>query len=226
MRLQCENVRATYHHGDREILKGIGFEIEENERVALLGLNGTGKTTLLKTIVGLLDHEGDIRVDETPVSSRSLSEIRRKVGFLFNVPEDQLLFPRVIDDVAFALKQRKIPRKEAQQEALEMLEKLEIAELAERPVYELSHGQKLRVALAGILVTKPKLLLLDEPTAGLDPPGKKRLGDLLMTLDASILVATHDLGFAQRVCSRALLLEAGTGIMRETTFEEVSNRWS
>ncbi len=225
MRLECRNVRIAYPNAERATLENVSFQIEEGERVALLGLNGTGKTTLLKSMVGLLPHEGEIRVDGVSITPKTLSEIRRKVGFLFNVPEDQLLFPRVLDDVAFGLKQQKVARKDAARRALQVLEALEIAHLSERPVYELSHGQKLRVALAGILVTEPKLLLLDEPTAGLDPPGKKNLAELLKTLDASILVATHDIAFARYLCHRALRLKAGTGLIGETNYDEVEKAW-
>ena len=228
MRLECKEVYVAYPGAERPVIEGLSFGIEAGEKVALLGLNGSGKTTLLKSIVGLLAYKGEIAVDGLRVASNSLAQVRRQVGFLFNVPEDQLLFPRVIDDVAFSLRQRKVPKSEAFKRARASLAGMGIERLAERPVYELSHGQKLRVALAGILVTEPELLLLDEPTAGLDPPGKRKLAELLQNLDASMLIATHDIDFARLVCSRALHIEGGAGGIARTykSFEEVLQSWS
>ncbi len=226
MRLECRQVSIAYPGAERAVIENLSFGIEAGEKVALLGLNGSGKTTLLKSIVGLLAYKGEITVDGLQVASNSLAQVRGKVGFLFNVPEDQLLFPRVIDDVAFSLRQRKVPKSEALERARASLAGMGIEQLAERPVYELSHGQKLRVALAGILVTKPELLLLDEPTAGLDPPGKRKLAELLQKLEASMLIATHDIDFARLVCGKALHIEGGAGGIQQKSFEDVLQSWS
>ncbi len=226
MQLECKDVRVSYPGQTPPILEGLSFSIEAGERVALLGLNGSGKTTLFKSIVGLLPHEGQIHVDGIRVTSESLALIRSKVGFLFNVPEDQLLFPRVLDDIAFSLRQRKVSKSEASRRAYDSLVEMGIEELAERPVYELSHGQKLRVALAGILVTKPELLLLDEPTAGLDPPGKRKLAERLQGLNAAMMIATHDIDFARLVCDKALLMERQIVGIQARTFEDVVSMWS
>ncbi|MDP2958186.1 MAG: energy-coupling factor ABC transporter ATP-binding protein, partial [Longimicrobiales bacterium] len=142
-------------------------------------------------------------------AKRTAAEVRGKVGFLFNVPEDQLLFPKVIEDAAFGLLRRGEARTEAYRRAAEALGDLGVGRLAEWPLDNLSHGQKQRVALAGALVTKPPLLLLDEPSAGLDPPGRLALARLLDRLDAAMLVATHDLDFAVRFCHRFIALDAG-----------------
>lgn len=225
MQLAFRNVHVAYPNSEKATLNAISFHVEPGERVALLGLNGSGKTTLLKAIVGLLPHEGEIRLDDLPVEPASLAEVRRKVGFLFNVPEDQLLFPRVLDDVAFGLRRQGIAKQECMRIAQTALADMGVSDLAERAVYDLSHGQKLRVALAGILLTKPNVLLLDEPTAGLDPPGKHQLADVLMTLDASMLVATHDIEFAKRVCRRALLLTPNESGITETSFEVMLEAW-
>jgi len=140
---------------------------------------------------------------------QTLAQVRRQVGFLFNVPEVQLLLPRVIEDVAFGLLQRGLAAEEARRQAERVLQELGISRLAGQPLHHLSHGQKLRVALAGALVTRPQLLLLDEPSAGLDPPGRRRLVELLCRLEAGMLVATHDIDFARQVCRRFLVLDRG-----------------
>jgi cobalt/nickel transport system ATP-binding protein len=207
--LSCRDVSVRYEQGGAGVLSGVSFAVAQGERVALLGLNGSGKTTFLKSLVGLVPHEGEIRIAGTVLARGSLSTIREQIGFLFNVPEDQLLFPKVIDDVAFALVRQGRSRGEASAKAAETLEALGIGHLADASVHHLSHGQTQRVALAGALVTTPGLLLLDEPSAGLDPPAKQGLAHLLAGLDAAMLIATHDIVFAKKVCDRFLHLEKG-----------------
>jgi cobalt/nickel transport system ATP-binding protein len=207
--LEFREVTVRYEPAAPPALSDVSFSIAAGERVGLVGLNGSGKTTALMAVVGLVPHEGRILVTGTLLSRRTAPEIRDRVGFLFNVPENQLLFPKVVEDVAFGLVRRGIPPREACQRAARALESLGVGHLAESPVHHLSHGQKQRVALAGTLVTDPALLLLDEPTTGLDPPARLRLARLLNGLPAAMLVATHDLDFAERTCSRFLVLERG-----------------
>ncbi len=190
-------------------LEAVSFSIEAGEKVALVGLNGSGKTTLLMSAVGLVEHEGEIRVGEHVLSRRTLQPVRSGVGFLFNVPEDQLLFPKVVDDAAFALVRKGMSPRAAAGRAREVLGALGVGDLADSPLHHLSHGQKQRVALAGALVSSPALLLLDEPSAALDPPGRRELARLLSGLGAAMVVATHDLAFASDVCSRYILLDRG-----------------
>lgn len=204
-----EDVAVCYESPGPGVLEGVSLVVGHRERVALVGRNGSGKTTLLKAAVGLVPHRGVIHVGGRRLDRHSLGEIRRQVGFLFNVPEDQLLFPTVEEDVAFSLLRRGMPASEALIRAREVLADLGVASLAEAPVHHLSHGEKQRVALAGVLVTGPELLLLDEPSASLDPVGRRSLALLLGRLDTAILLATHDLEFARTVCSRFLVLDGG-----------------
>ena len=141
------------------------------------------------------------------------------------MPEDQLLFPRVIDDVAFALSRRGTPMVEATAKAIAVLASLGIAELAEMSLHQLSHGQKQRVALAGALIAEPPLLLLDEPSAGLDPPAKHGLAGLLRKAGAAMLVATHDLAFAERGCDRFVMLEQGHLVTDQAAVTPRLRRW-
>ena len=223
--LAFRDVSVRYEPGAAAILSGVSFSIAVGERIALLGLNGSGKTTLLKSAVGLVPHEGEIRVGDTVLARQTLPKIRERIGFLFNVPEDQILFPRVIDDVAFALVRQGRSRDEVSARATEVLNSLGIGHLAESPVHHLSHGQKQRVALAGALVAAPGLLLLDEPSAGLDPPGKNVLAHLLAGLDAAMLIATHDIAFATRLCTRFIMLERGRVAFDGTDTAEVLRCW-
>ena len=136
-----------------------------------------------------------------------------------------MLFPKVIEDVAFGLVRRGLPPHEASERAVRVLESLGIRNLADSPVHHLSHGQKQRVALAGALITDPPVLLLDEPSAGLDPPGRRRLERLLSEMPAAMLVATHDLEFAARTCSRFLVLERGRLVRESGTAPELLRCW-
>ena len=207
--LVFQGVTVRYEPGGAPTLSQVSFSVAAGERVALVGLNGSGKTTLLTTAVGLVPHEGEILVGGERLTRRSLARIRDRVGFLFNVPEDQLLFPKVIDDIAFGLLRRSLPPAEALRKAIQATEALGVAHLAQSPLHHLSHGQKQRVALAGAVAPDPPLLLLDEPSAGLDPPGKRSLANVLRDLHAAMVIATHDLGFAKRLCTRFLMLEQG-----------------
>jgi cobalt/nickel transport system ATP-binding protein len=223
--LTCRAVTVRYEHHGTTILDEVSFEIAAGERVALVGLNGSGKTTLLMAAVGLIPHEGDIEICGTKVSAATLPKVRDQVGFLFNVPEDQLLFPRVIDDVAFALLRRGLPAAQAADKARAVLKLLELTHLAEHSLHHLSHGQKQRVALAGALVAEPPLLLLDEPSAGLDPPAKRGLADLLRQQPAAMLVATHDLAFARRFCDRFVMLAEGRVVADAAEVNRLVRGW-
>src|SRR5690606_20422769 len=132
---------------------------------------------------------GEIFVDGVHLDSSSLREVRNRIGVVFSTPEDQLLFPRVLDDVAYSLLRRGVPAAEAFTQAHCELELLGVGDLAENEPYELSHGQRLRVALAGVLVARPRLLLLDEATAALDPPGRRALTRLLSETPSAFLLA-------------------------------------
>ncbi|RJO64417.1 MAG: ABC transporter ATP-binding protein [Myxococcales bacterium] len=223
--LNFEHVAVRYHENRPPALNDVSFAIHPGERVALFGLNGSGKTTLFLAAVGLVPYEGIITVGGQVLGKKSLAEVRSKIGFLFNVPEDQLLFPRVVDDVAFTLIRKGAPAPEARQKALEALASLGADSLAERPPHELSHGERLRTALAGILVGNPLLLLLDEPSAGLDPPAKKRLARQLGDCPSAMLVATHDISFARLSCQRCIMLEHGRIVLEGQSFDEVETRW-
>jgi len=223
--LLFRDVTVRYEAGADPVIAGVSFSVAARERVALVGLNGSGKTTLLLAAVGLVPHEGEIRVAGIPVSRRTVAQVRERIGFLFNLPEDQLLFPRVIEDAAFGLLRRGMAAREAFETARRMLEVLGVASLAETPLHHLSHGQKQRVALAGAIATAPPLLLLDEPSAGLDPPGKRVLAQLLSGLGAAMLVATHDLDFAARLCTRFVMLADGTVALNGTALSPVLNLW-
>ena len=224
--LRLHGVTVDYGvDGRPPVLRGLFLKVGAGEKVALAGLNGSGKTTLLKAVAGLVSHQGEIIVDGVRLVKKTGPLVRERIGFLFNVPEDQLLFPRVVDDVAFGLLRLGLSPDQAAREARRALEAVGAGSVADEPVHKLSHGQKQRVALAGALITGPPLLLLDEPSAALDSPGKRRLARLLRSLPAAILFATHDLGFAADLADRFVLIEEGRVAREGTDFPLLERHW-
>lgn len=206
--LRVENVSFSYGNG-QPALDCVTFEIEAGESVAVLGPNGSGKTTLLLHLNGILKGSGRVTVCGMPAEAPHLPIIRRKVGFLFQEPGDQLFLPTVLEDVMFGPLQTGVSPPAADQSARAALRRVGLEHLASKAPYALSGGEKQRAALAGILATEPELLVLDEPTTHLDPPARRALIGLLQSLPQAKLVATHDAAFARAVSSRALFLEHG-----------------
>ena len=204
--LEFKSVTIRYPGNSRDTVRDVSFHVHHDERVALFGLNGSGKTTLLLAAVGLVPFTGSIFIDGIPVEKKNLQKARDRTGFLFNIPEDQILFPRVLDDVAYGLIRKGTPPKVAHEKAMSALAALGVSDTAECSPFQLSHGQRQRIALTGALVTNPSVLLLDEPSSALDPRGKLSLADVLRSVASSIVIATHDVEFASRTCSRFLVL--------------------
>jgi cobalt/nickel transport system ATP-binding protein len=207
--VRFSGVSARYSAASPQALSDCSFVIEPGARTALVGPNGSGKSTILLATVGLVAHDGEITVSGRRVERSSLQAVRDGVGFLFANPEDQILLPRVIDDVAFSLTSRGKPTDEAEAAARGALARLNAAELGDRSPFRMSQGQRLRAALAGALVSEPPLLLLDEPTSGLDRAGRELLAADLRSLSSAMLIATHDLDFARSCCTRYLRIENG-----------------
>lgn len=195
-------------------LQDINFVVRKNEKVAIIGANGAGKSTLLMLLNGLLVGRGLIKISGLELTTRTVKMIRQKVGLVFQNPDDQLFMPVVLDDVAFGLtsgskKLSEIERKETAHKVKWILRELKAEHLIYRSTMRLSLGEKKKIALAGILITRPEILLLDEPTAGLDPAGRRWLESYLASLDRTVIIATHDLEFARKICQRVILLHRG-----------------
>lgn len=200
---------SVRHPGGSLALRDVSLRLEAGQRVALLGLNGSGKTSLLLAAAGLIPCEGEVFVRGERLDERSAQALREHLGVVFAVAEDQLLFPLVVEDVAFGHMRRGMEPERAKQRARDTLDALGAGTLADRSPHELSHGERLRVAIAGAITTRPDVLLLDEPSSGLDPPGRDNLAKLLAELPSAMWIATHDLGFARGCCERFVLLERG-----------------
>jgi energy-coupling factor transporter ATP-binding protein EcfA2 len=221
-----------FYPDGRHALRGVDLTIMPGESVALVGPNGAGKSTLLLHLNGLLPGRGRdptahahapvgagargngattarVWVDGLEVNDRNGPEVRRRVGLVFQDPDDQLFSTSVIEDVAFGPLNLGKSRAEARRVAAECLERVGLADAADRPPHHLSFGERKRACLAGVLACDPSVLVLDEPTANLDPRGRRRFIQLIRGLPATKLIATHDLEMALELCNRTVLLDAG-----------------
>ncbi|HEX7441810.1 MAG TPA: ABC transporter ATP-binding protein [Caldimonas sp.] len=207
--VEVRGLAHTYPDGT-PALRGVDLRILQGESVALVGANGTGKSTLLLHLNGLLlPSAGEVRIGELPVARATLAQVRRMVGFVFQDADDQLFMPTVQDDVAFGPANLGLPAQEVEARVRAALESVGAAHLAARAPYRLSGGEKRAVAIAGVLAMAPSILVLDEPSSGLDHAGRRRLIGLLRSFTQTRVIATHDLELVLEVCSRVVVLHDG-----------------
>jgi cobalt/nickel transport system ATP-binding protein len=190
-------------------LAGVDLHVDHGERVALLGPNGAGKTTFVLHLNGLLTGRGALEVAGLDVTDENLRELRARVGLVFQDPDDQLFMPTVREDVAFGPLNMGLPVVEVESRVDEALRAVRMIEAVERSPHQLSMGERRRVAIATVLAMRPQLLVLDEPSANLDPRARRELLDVLERIDRTMLVVTHDLPFAAELCERAVVLSEG-----------------
>jgi len=208
------------------VLSRLSLQITAGEKVALLGPNGCGKSTLLQMLAGLVfPQHGVYRycgqgVTRAQVRERSWArDFRRDVGLVFQHPEAMFFNATVHDEIAWG--PRRLGWPDAEVRVAHWAQELGLSALLEQPPHRLSGGEKQRLALACVLILEPKLLLLDEPTANLDPRTVGWLCDYLLSLETTIILSTHSLGFAAEVAKRVLLLERSTGLLADGPSEQI-----
>lgn len=207
--IEAKNLTYTYPNGV-PALADVSFRLEEKRRYALVGANGAGKSTLMSLLCALeFPQAGRVFIDGMPVDKINAARARAKIGMVFQNPDDQLFMPTVWDDVAFGLRNRSMTRDEEEAKVWAILEGMGIAHLKDRQTYRLSGGEKRQVALACVLVMEPKTLLMDEPTTFLDPRARRAFLAQMKALEVGMLVATHDLSFAQAFADEVLILKEG-----------------
>jgi cobalt/nickel transport system ATP-binding protein len=207
--LEIADLTFAYPDG-HEALHAIDLRIGRGERVALLGPNGAGKTTLVLHLNGILTaRRGHLTVAGLPVTRPNLREIRRRVGIVFQDPDDQLFMPTVAEDVAFGPANFGVSGYELDARVDAALAAVDMAAHRDRSPLNLSGGQRRRVALATVLACEPEILVLDEPSSNLDPVARRELAEVLLRLDATMLMVTHDLPFALQLCPRSVVLDDG-----------------
>ncbi|MGA2586238.1 MAG: ABC transporter ATP-binding protein [Candidatus Aminicenantales bacterium] len=211
--VEVKNLGFAYEDG-RVALRDVSLAIAEGETVGLIGPNGAGKSTLLLHLNGILPEDGrggtSVWIHGLPVIKPNLPDIRRDVGLLFQDPEDQLFCPTVFEDIAFGPRQFGSGEGDVEGIVREALAKVGLSGFERRSPHHLSSGEKQRVCLAGLLACRPRVLALDEPTRGLDPRGKRLLKTLLRTIEATKIIATHDLELVAELCTRAVVMDEGT----------------
>ncbi len=207
--ITCSNVSFSYETG-RPVLQDLSFTIRDGECVGLIGANGAGKSTVMKLILGLLPcTQGEIRVDEIPVGKETLKDVRRKLGFVLQNSDNQMFMPTVYEDMIFAPLNYGVSKEETEKRVDALLEKLGLQELKHRHNHKISGGEKRMAAIATILAMEPEMILMDEPTAALDPYNRRIVINTIRELPQTKLITSHDLDMILSTCSRVILLSGG-----------------
>ncbi len=210
--------------GEEASLCGVSFSVDRGETFGVIGPNGAGKSTLLLHLNGVLRGDGHIEILGRSLGKDSVKLIRRQVGIVFQDPNDQLFMPTVFDNVAFGPANMDLDRAEVALKTGLMLDALGLSGYADRPADKLSLGEKKRVSLASVLVMEPEVLALDEPTANLDPGGRRMLIRLLRSIPGTKIIATHDLDMVKELCSRVALMDRGSIIAVGAAREILADR--
>ena len=206
--LTINNVTVEYPDGTKAI-NNLSLNIKSGEKLALIGANGACKSTLMLAIEGILDSTGEIKIDDLVVDSKNIVKVRQQVGMLFQNPDDQLFMATIYDDIAFGPRNAGLDEESVKYRVEDSLKLLNIEHLKDKTALKLSGGEKRMAALATVLAMKPSVMLLDEPTAFLDPKARRNLINVLNSLPHTMLIATHDLTFAKEVCREAVVIKDG-----------------
>jgi energy-coupling factor transporter ATP-binding protein EcfA2 len=230
--IKVRNLSFKYYGSARQVLDGIDLEVNSGEIVLIAGHSGCGKSTLLRAINGLIPHQhageysGEVVVDGLTVANSSMNELALRVGYIFQNPENQIFMFSVERDIGFGLENLALPTNEIRERVNWAMDLMKIRNLALRAPHELSDGQKQRVAIAGVLAMRPKILILDEPTSLLDPFTAKSLVELIQdirkSLGMTILIVEHRLDLIAKVCNRMIVLDQGKVAFSGTPREVLS----
>ena len=220
--LQVNDLHFSYPDG-HSALNGVSLCLAEGDKVALVGPNGAGKSTLMLHLNGILTGQGGLSVAGLPVNEKNLPAIRAAVGLVFQNPDDQLFSPTVFEDVAFGPLHMGLPEDEVRARVEEALEQVRMSKYRDRLSHHLSVGEKKRIAIATVLSMRPKILVLDEPTAGLDPRARRTLIHLLRDLPITMLVSTHDMALVKELFPRMVIMDEGLIVADGPTVELLSD---
>lgn len=206
--LQIKDLHFSYPDG-HQALRGIDLSICEGEKVAIVGPNGAGKSTLMLHVNGILGEDSPVTIAGLEINKKNLPVIRALVGLVFQNPDDQLFSPTVFDDVAFGPLHMGLPEEEVHKRVEKALADVHMNDFGDRLSHHLSMGQKKRIAIATVLSMEPQILVLDEPSAGLDPRSRRSLINFLKALPISMLVSTHDLRMVEDLFPRMVIMDEG-----------------
>lgn len=226
-----ELINISFSYKGKTALENINIKINEGEAVALIGPNGSGKSTLLKLINGIISPtKGEYLLDKKNITEKQLNDsmfskaFHKKIGFVFQNSDTQLFCSTVYEEIAFGPRQMGIPEEEVNKRVYDCLRLLNIEKLKHEAPYNLSEGEKKRVAIASVLSMNPEILTLDEPMNGIDPKGKKFLKELILKLNASgktIICSTHDFDYVEGIFKRAIVFSETHKIIRDEDYKKV-----
>jgi cobalt/nickel transport system ATP-binding protein len=216
--IEVENLTYSYPDGHLA-LRGVTLSIQPCEKAALVGPNGAGKSTLILHLNGILRGKGTVCVGGIEINDKNLSKVRGQVGLVFQTPDDQLFSPTVFDDVAYGPLYQGFSETEVRERVKEALEVVRMSDYIERVSHHLSAGEKKRIAIATVLSMRPEILVLDEPTAGLDPRARRTLINLLRDLPITMLVSTHDMLMVRELFPRTIIMDEGRVVADGLTSE-------
>jgi len=197
------------YHDHHAALRGVSFDLCEGDKVALVGPNGAGKSTLMLHLNGILTGQGNVTVGNARITRDNLPAIRAMVGLVFQNPDDQLFSPTVFEDVAFGALHMGLPKDDVITRVELALNAVRMSDYRERMSHHLSVGEKKRIAIATVLSMNPQILVLDEPSAGLDPRARRTLINLLRELPITMLVSTHDMKLVEELFPRTIVMDEG-----------------
>ncbi|GAB4447639.1 MAG: ABC transporter ATP-binding protein [Anaerolineales bacterium] len=206
--LSVRNLHFSYHD-HHTALRGVSFDLCEGDKAALVGPNGAGKSTLMLHLNGILRGQGEVIVGGERITRDNLPAIRGMVGLVFQNPDDQLFSPTVFEDVAFGPLHMGLPKDEVLARVETALQAVRMSNYRDRMSHHLSVGEKKRIAIATVLSMNPQILVLDEPSAGLDPRARRTLINLLRELPITMLVSTHDMRMVQELFPRTIVMDEG-----------------
>jgi energy-coupling factor transporter ATP-binding protein EcfA2 len=231
--VRIRNLSFKYFGSERNVLNGINLEVFPSEIILIAGHSGSGKSTLLRAINGLIPHQhsgeysGEVTVDGLNVANSSMSKLALKVGYIFQNPENQIFMFSVERDIAFGLENLALPREEIRKSVNWAMDLLQITSLALKAPHELSDGQKQRVAIAGVIAMRPKILILDEPTSLLDPFTAESLVRLILNLrdnlGITVLIVEHRLDLVAKICDRIVVVDKGAVVLEGAPRDVLSN---
>jgi cobalt/nickel transport system ATP-binding protein len=222
--VECSQVCFSYPDGHKA-LDNISFKIIHGEAVGIVGANGAGKSTLLNLLLGIdMPSSGEINVGDIPMTKKTLLLIRQRMGLVFQNPDDQLFMNRVYDDVAFGPRSMKLEENEVERRVKAAMETTDIWQLKDKAPYKLSGGEKKRAAIAAVLSMEPDILVMDEPTAELDPRGRRSIINLLNGFTHTRIITSHDMDLIWDLCQRTIVLSHGTILADGETKEILSDK--
>jgi len=221
---EAKDLFYSYPDGHQAV-NGISFRIHHGESVGVIGANGAGKSTLLMLLTGILwPAKGEVVIGEVKLNKDTLNMIRQRLGMVFQNPDDQLFMTTVHDDVAFGPRNLKIDEVQVEQRVNSALEQVGILHLKDRAPFHLSAGEKRAAAIASVLSMSPDILILDEPTASLDPKSRRRLMNILSGFAHTKIITSHDLDMVLELCKRTIIIKEGRIISDGPTKDILTDR--